>query len=98
LYEPVGVRRGDAAAFKLDFGAYQGYSLLELIRHANKGQAGQATHLLPNPSESTPPPGQYVLWLTSTNFEWQFPRHLKLFFSLRALDFQSVSVREQSKM
>jgi hypothetical protein len=88
-------RRGGGAAYKLDFGAYQGYSLLELIRHANC-MTGQK-HLLPNPSEDTPPPGKYMLWLASTEFEWQFPRHLKLFFALRALDYQSCRVCDENR-
>jgi hypothetical protein len=62
FHMPAGARRGRTAAYVLDFGAYQGYSLLKLIAHANKGGG----HLLSNPDETTPPPGQYVLWLAST--------------------------------
>ena len=93
FHMPIGVRRGRNAPYLLDFGAYQGYSLLKLIAHANKGGG----HLLSNPSEATPPPGQYVLWLASTEFEWQFPRHLKLFFALRALDYQSCRVCDENR-
>jgi len=67
FHMPVGARRGRGAGYKLDFGAYQGYSLLELIAHANKGGG----HLLSNPSETTPPPGQYVLWLASTDVRYR---------------------------
>ena len=90
FYEPVGVRRGAPAEYTLDFGAYSGYSIRTLIRHANSASA--RAHLLPNPSSGTPKPGPYIVWLASTAFQWQFPRHLKLFFALRGLDFAGCRV------
>ena len=76
------VRRGLPKAYKLDFGGYAGYTLGQLVAHSSRGGG----HLLPasERDETTPPPGPYVLWLASADFEWQLPRHLHLYLALKS--------------
>ena len=88
--EPSGARRGRPSSFKLDFGVYKGYTVFELAEHAAASEA----HIIAAPAVATPRPGAYLLWLAGDAFEWQFPRHLKLFCALRALYHRGLVVRE----
>jgi len=84
------VRRGLPKAYKLDFGGYAGYTLGQLVAHSSRGGG----HLLPasERDETTPPPGPYVLWLASADFEWQLPRHLHLYLALKSLELNGAWV------
>ena len=88
---PAG-RRGAPAVTRLGFGIYADYTVGQLCCHCNTPGKG-GTHLLP-PAKvqlDTPLPGPYILWLLGDEFDWQFPRHIKLFLALRQLesvDFQ----------
>ena len=79
-------RRGAPRAFQLDFGAYEGHRLEQLVQHSI--QSGGRTHLLPvaKRTASTPRPGAYVLWLASGAFDWSFPRHLHLYLMLKSME------------
>ena len=88
---PAG-RRGAPAVTRIGFGIYADYTVGQLCGHCNTPGKG-GTHLLPpvKVQLDTPLPGPYVLWLLGGEFDWQFPRHLKLFLALRQLesvDFQ----------
>ena len=89
--EPSCARRGAPSEYTLDFGLYAGKKLLALVKHAN---AHMTVHLLPTENVDDPKPGPYVLWLASADFDWQFPRHVKLFHALRALDFAGAVVSD----
>ena len=80
---PAG-RRGAPAVTRLGFGIYADYTVGSLCCHVNTPGKG-GTHLLPpaKVQRDTPLPGPYLLWLLGDGFDWQFPRHLKLFLALR---------------
>jgi|TARA_B110000046_G_scaffold114685_1_gene121855 hypothetical protein len=87
------VRQGASKRHTLDFGAYSGFRLGQLVQHSllSSGQS----HLLPQDKvgAATPRPGAYVLWLASQAFDgWQFPRHLHLYLELKALQLNGACV------
>ena len=86
------VRRGSSKQYKLDFGAYKGYRLGQLVQHSMS--TGGSMHLLPaeERSESTPRPGEYILWLAGETFDWHFPYHLHLYLNLKSLELNGACV------
>ena len=63
--DPANAARGAPSEYTLDFGAYEGCTLLQLVRHANSPSSGR--HLLSNASDGTPMPGACVMCLLSTH-------------------------------
>ena len=79
---PLKARRGAPAAYKLHFGAYNGHTLGQLARAS---ASGGRKSLLPNNS-TAPEPGEYLLWLASKEFTFNFPYHVYLYLALRQLE------------
>eukprot|EP00964_Phaeocystis_antarctica_P079884 scaffold49815_cov40-Phaeocystis_antarctica.AAC.2 len=83
------VRRGCFREYKLEFGAYDGCSMREMLSHARG-----------NAPPNTPRPGPYLLWIAgcpgwtgpSRRFEWTFPQHVKLFCALGAAEFAGATL------
>ena len=86
---PLDARRGRPAAYRLHFGAYKGCTLSALVRASI---AGGRKSLLPDAPNSTPQPGDYLLWLASRAFAWNYPYHLYLYLALSQLDMDGCTV------
>ena len=94
------VRRGCFREYRLEFGAYDGCSVREMLSHARAGAASSNRQFLQNPPPNTPRPGPYLLWIAgcpgwtgpSRRFEWTFPQHVKLFCALGAAEFAGATL------
>ena len=80
---PIEARRGASKAYVLHFGVYKGFRLGQLVTASH---AGSNNSLLPRASSRVPDPGDYLEWVTSSEFGWRFPYHVHLFCALKALE------------
>ena len=81
--------RRSAWYYTLHFGAYKGCTLSQLVRSS---QCGGRSLLLPDAPDSTPQPGDYLLWLASRAFTWRYPYHVYLYLALWRLDDSGCAV------
>ena len=76
---PINALRGKRKAYTLDFGDYNGYTLSHMIR---KGAINQPVDLKEGDQPKAVPPGAYLLWLCNVH-DFQFPKHIAMYFALR---------------
>ena len=85
---PRGAPPGVPLAYKLGFGPYAGYTLMDLVRDGNKGKLTWAGPLPPAGKVSG---GPHLLWMCSS-LDFRFPEHTRLFLGLLQFERDGVIV------
>ena len=91
---PRGARPGAPSAYKLTFGPYAGYTLMDLVRDGNKCALKWAG---PLPSTGKVSGGPHLLWICSS-LDFRFPEHTRLFLGLLQFEQDGVIVKGNGRV
>ena len=80
---------GTMSTYKLGFGPYAGYTLMDLVRDGNLGRLTWTS--TETSGARKVPGGPHLLWM-ARSMDYRFPEHTRLYLGLRELDRDGVLV------